>query len=68
MKAKILIRNTYEPNDEFNCTTSEDSKNVLHNNAKDNLEDTKNLHENEIKLNKTFEAEVKARLVEPLDC
>ena len=34
----------------------------------DNLEDTKNLHENEINLNKTFEAEVKARLVEPLDC
>ena len=28
---------------------------------------TKNLHENEINLNKTFEAEVKARLIEPLD-
>lgn len=35
---------------------------------KDNLEDTKNLHENEINLNKTFEAEVSARLFEPLDC
>ena len=35
------MRNTYESNDEFNCTTSEESKNVLHNNnAKDNLEDT----------------------------
>ena len=34
---------------------------------KDNLEDTKNLHENEINLNKTFEAEVSARLFEPLD-
>ena len=63
------MRNTYESNDEFNCTTSEESKNVLHNNnAKDNLEDTKNLHENEINLNKTFEAEVNARLFEPLDC
>ena len=28
----------------------------------------KNLHEDDTNLNKTFEAEVKARLVEPLDC
>ena len=47
---------------------TKESKNLSHNYFEDNLEAIFQVSQRDIDLDKAFEAEVKAGLVEPLDC